>query len=90
MDRLRQHLKSSMGFEEAGEGRFSARRRHLQSLQQAETWLDAGYRQLTEMGAGELLAEDLRQCQQSLGEITGTFTTEQLLGEIFSSFCIGK
>jgi tRNA modification GTPase len=90
MDLLRQHLKSCMGYEEGGEGRFSARRRHLQSLEAAQAHLLAGQTQLLDSGAGELLADDLRQCQNSLGEITGTVSSDDLLGEIFSSFCIGK
>jgi tRNA modification GTPase len=49
-----------------------------------------GQQQLIDSGAGELLAEDLRQCQNRLGEITGTVSSDDLLGEIFSSFCIGK
>jgi len=90
LELLKQHLKACMGYEEGEEGTFSARRRHLQSLEQAATCLEAGQAQLVDAGAGELLAEDLRQCQNCLGEITGTFTSDDLLGEIFSSFCIGK
>jgi tRNA modification GTPase len=87
---LREHLKACMGYREAGEGLFSARRRHLQSLQRAQDALHSGRSQLLNAGAGELLAEDLRQCQESLGEITGAVSSDQLLGEIFASFCIGK
>jgi tRNA modification GTPase len=87
---LKSHLKTSMGFEESGEGRFSARRRHLESLEKAAHYLLAGQRQLLEAGAGELLADDLRQCQNALGAITGAVSSDELLGEIFSSFCIGK
>ena len=90
MDLLRQHLKACMGYEEGSTGRFSARRRHLQSLHEAAAHLQQGQSQLLYAGAGELLAEDLRQCQNSLGEITGAVSSDQLLGEIFSSFCIGK
>lgn len=90
IDVLRQHLKECMGYSGAGEGGFTARRRHLDALQRAQQALDAGKQQLTEYGAGELLAEDLRQCQNALGEITGEFTPDDLLGEIFSSFCVGK
>lgn len=90
MDLLKQHLKSSMGYQEQGEGSFSARRRHLQALAAAAEFLRAGQDQLAGAGAGELLAEDLRQCQQSLGEITGAVSSDELLGKIFSSFCIGK
>ena len=90
LDLLKQHLKSSMGYQEQGEGNFSARRRHLQALAAAGEFLQAGQAQLTGAGAAELLAEDLRQCQQSLGEITGAVSSDELLGRIFSSFCIGK
>ena len=79
-----------MGFESTGEGLFSARRRHLAALQQALDLVTTGRRQLSCSGAGELLAEDLRQAQSCLSEITGTFTSDDLLGRIFSSFCIGK
>ncbi|QFU77684.1 tRNA uridine-5-carboxymethylaminomethyl(34) synthesis GTPase MnmE [Halioglobus maricola] len=87
---LKQHLKSCMGYSEEGEGSFSARRRHLGSLENASASLEAGKFQLENAGAGELLAEDLRQCQDHLGEITGRVSSDQLLGEIFSNFCIGK
>ncbi len=87
---LREHLKACMGFEQTGESLFSARRRHLDALEDAATHLGHGYQQLTLMGAGELLAEDLRMAQQSLGSITGAFSADDLLGRIFSSFCIGK
>ncbi len=87
---LRDHLKSCMGYESTGEGGFMARRRHLDALNQAQQYLMAGKLQLTNFGAGELLAEDLRLAQQSLSEITGEFSSDDLLGKIFSSFCIGK
>ena len=90
LDLLREHLKACMGYEQTSEGSFSARRRHLQALQQASASLEHGRSQLTVLGAGELLAEDLRMAQQALGEITGAFTPDDLLGRIFSSFCIGK
>lgn len=87
---LRNHLKHCMGYEQTAESGFSARRRHLQALHRAAEHLDHGHAQLTLAGAGELLAEDLRQAQQSLAEITGAFSSDDLLGRIFSSFCIGK
>jgi tRNA modification GTPase len=90
LDLLREHLKTCMGYEQTLEGSFSARRRHLDALKQASTALEHGHAQLTLAGAGELLAEDLRQAQQVLGEITGAFSSDDLLGRIFSSFCIGK
>ncbi|OAI93610.1 tRNA uridine-5-carboxymethylaminomethyl(34) synthesis GTPase MnmE [Pseudomonas putida] len=87
---LRDHLKACMGYEQTAESGFSARRRHLDALRQASASLEHGREQLTLAGAGELLAEDLRQAQQALGEITGAFSSDDLLGRIFSSFCIGK
>lgn len=90
IDLLRNHLKSCMGYQQTTESSFSARRRHLQALQEAKIAIEHGHKQLIEQGAGELLAEDLRQAQQYLGSITGAFTSDDLLGKIFSSFCIGK
>lgn len=87
---LREHLKHCMGFNGAGEGNFIARRRHLDALKRAEQFLLKGQNELESRRAGELLAEDLRMAQQALSEITGEFTSEDLLGRIFSSFCIGK
>ena len=90
LDVLRDHLKQCMGYTENTEGVFSARRRHLDALTRAQESLQNGQAQLLGAGAGELLAEDLRQCQQHLGDITGQLSSDDLLGEIFSSFCIGK
>lgn len=90
VDILRTHMKKSMGFETHLEGGFLARRRHLQALEQAAEHLQQGKMQLLGPMAGELLAEELRLAQQSLSEITGDFTSDDLLGHIFSSFCIGK
>lgn len=87
---LTQHLKDVMGFNQTGEGGFTARRRHLDALERAQNYLDAGKAQLHGYSAGELLAEDLRHTQNALSEITGEFTSDDLLGRIFSSFCIGK
>lgn len=89
MDLLRQHLKQSVGFTETGDGVFIARRRHIQALSQARQALENAAEQLQNQ-APELVAEDLRQAQNSLSEITGEFSSDDLLGEIFSSFCIGK
>ena len=90
LNELREHLKACMGFEGAIEGGFSARRRHMDALRRAGEHLHNGGLQLEHMGAGELLAEDLRHAQKALGEITGEFSSDDLLGRIFSSFCIGK
>jgi tRNA modification GTPase len=90
LDELRQHLKECMGFQPVGEGAFMARRRHLDAIRRAQACLVQGKARLLESRAGELLAEELRLAQQALSEITGEFTPEDLLGRIFSSFCIGK
>nr|WP_029132188.1 tRNA uridine-5-carboxymethylaminomethyl(34) synthesis GTPase MnmE [Sedimenticola selenatireducens] len=90
IDLLREHLKQCMGFNSGQEGEFIARRRHLDAIQRASEHLLTGRSALQDQGSGELLAEDLRQAQQALSEITGEFTADDLLGQIFSSFCIGK
>ena len=90
LDALREHLKRAMGFVAAGEGGFIARRRHLDALALARAHLLEGERQLQRHRAGELLAEELRRAHQALGEITGQFSSDDLLGKIFASFCIGK
>ncbi len=90
VDVLRDHLKQSMGFTSNMEGGFLARRRHLLALELAAQHLVQGKEQLVSAYAGELLAEELRQAQLALSEITGEFTSDDLLGRIFSSFCIGK
>ena len=87
---LREHLKQAMGFSSSTEGGFLARRRHLQALEKASEHLNNGQYQLITFHAGELLAEELRLAQEALSEITGQFTSDDLLGRIFSSFCIGK
>lgn len=86
---LKQHLKQVAGFT-TSEGGFIARRRHIDALERAETALLRGETVLLQHNAGELLAEELRAAQQALSTITGEFTPDDLLGEIFASFCIGK
>ena len=90
VDLLREHLKQAMGYQTGIEGGFLARRRHLEALEQAAQHLQTGHVQLTQFHAGELLAEELRMVQDALSEITGQFTSDDLLTNIFSSFCIGK
>lgn len=89
LDILKQKIKHLVGYQ-PNEGHFLARRRHLHSLDQAHHQLLEGQKQLLEHKAGELLAEDLRLAHQYLCEITGEFSSDDLLGKIFSSFCIGK
>lgn len=90
LDLLKTHLKTVMGFAQTEEGVFMARKRHLDALQSALQSVETGQQQLETYAAGELLAEDLRQAQNALSEITGQFTSDDLLGRIFTSFCIGK
>lgn len=91
IDLLREHIKVVAGVQHNPEGGlFLARRRHLDALMRAQNHIVNGQTQLTCNAAGELLAEELKQAQQTLGEITGEFTSDDLLGRIFSEFCIGK
>lgn len=89
LDLLRDHLKLVVGFR-GEEGKFIARTRHLVALKQAKLHLESGLEKLMQQKSGELVAEELRQAQKALSEITGEFSNEDLLGRIFSSFCIGK
>ena len=90
MEDLRAYLKRRMNYEGAREGSFTARRRHLDAIERAAAAVADARRALEGQRAGELMAEDLRQAQMALGEITGAVTADDLLGRIFSSFCIGK
>lgn len=90
IDLLKQAIKSQVGFQSGTEGLYLARRRHLDALTQAQTHVEESLKQLSGSRSGELAAEDLRLAQRALGDITGTFTADELLGRIFSSFCIGK
>jgi tRNA modification GTPase len=89
IDLLREHLKSCVGYND-GDTPFIARRRHIEALNLGREHIHAGEQQLLNYNAGELLAEELRIAQQALAEITGEFSSDDLLGRIFSSFCIGK
>jgi len=90
MDGLTEYLKDFVGFKSGSEGTFTARRRHLTALNTALNHVELGRGQLVTANAGELLAEDLRLAQEALSSITGRFSADDLLGEIFGSFCIGK
>jgi tRNA modification GTPase len=91
IDVLREQIKKIVGVTQcADNGLFLARRRHLDALNRARNSLEIGKQQLEHNSAGELLAEELKQAQQALSEITGQFTSDDLLGRIFSEFCIGK
>ena len=90
IDLLKQHLKNCMGYQQKAEGQFIARRRHLEAIDNAEQHLKVADKNLHQLQAGELLAEELRFAQQVLSSITGEFSSDDLLGRIFSDFCIGK
>ena len=90
LDLLRQHLLECAGLANREGSDFSARERHVQALEACRSSLKTAHEQLLGSAAGELVAEDLRQAQESLGRITGQFSSDDLLGEIFGSFCIGK
>ncbi|MBA4696073.1 MAG: tRNA uridine-5-carboxymethylaminomethyl(34) synthesis GTPase MnmE [Legionella sp.] len=88
-DLLKEQIKRCAGYQPV-EGQFLARRRHLDALSRTSDYLVNGQTQWQIAKAGELLAEDLRLAHRALGEITGEFSSDDLLGEIFSNFCIGK
>lgn len=90
MQALKEHLKQCMGYQGTTESQFSARRRHIDALAEAQEAVARGRIQLEQYQAGELLAEELRLAQESLAQITGRFSSDDLLGKIFGSFCIGK
>ena len=87
IDLLRQHLLGLAGWQASGEGVYMARERHLHAMARVRTCLQNAHAQLQQP---ELMAEEMRMAQEFLNEITGEFTSEDLLGEIFSRFCIGK
>ncbi len=90
IDSLRREIHNSVGFEVDAAGTITARQRHLDRIRDARQHFEAGCIQLREHHAGELMAEELLQAQNALAEITGEFTSDDLLGKIFGSFCIGK
>lgn len=90
VESLREHLKSSAGYRDSDSGAVTARRRHLDALARARALIEGAAQAAAGSQAFELFAEDLKLAQRALGEITGEVTSEDLLGEIFGSFCIGK
>jgi len=88
IDALISHLHVIAGYDAAAAGTFSARRRHLAALERAQARLVAARAELDR--ALELAAEELRAAQAALSELTGELTSDDLLGEIFATFCIGK
>lgn len=90
MQELKQALKTVLGVQTPVESGYTARTRHIVALTAALDAVERGKSELAVNAAGELLAEELRICQDRLSEITGEFTADDLLGEIFSRFCLGK
>ena len=90
MEALKSRILDNAGYRQSDDSRFIARARHLDAINRAQDCLKKGRDQLVTYRAGELLAEDLLACQHALGEITGEVTSDDLLGLIFGSFCIGK
>lgn len=90
LEKLKEHIKMIAGYQSGSETVFTARRRHISELERAQTAVKRGRQQLEENQAGELLADELQQAQNAINEITGEFTSDDLLGKIFGSFCIGK
>ena len=90
LDGLRAAIRQHAGLGEGAEGSFSARARHVAALQRVRESLANARHRLVHDRAGELVAEELRLAQHALSEITGEFSSDNLLGVIFSSFCIGK
>jgi tRNA modification GTPase len=90
INELKNFITDLVGLDEIVEGVFSARKRHLIALGEALKFIEIGKKQLNNTGSGELLAEDLKSAQNNLSSIVGSYSPDDLLGEIFSSFCIGK
>lgn len=90
VDNLSHEIKKLIGYQDNASGSWLARRRHVTALKKSLEHIVDGYEELKVNGLAELLAEELKLAQVELGQITGEFTTDDLLGEIFSSFCVGK
>ena len=87
---MRQKIRAHAGLREGDDSTFLARQRHIDALHRAQSFLKRGLEQQINYRASELLADDLTSCQKALGEITGEISSDDLLGLIFGSFCIGK
>ena len=90
LDELRTQIRKLAGYKDLGEQTVTARRRHVDAMRRAHTHFVTGRKALAEDHAGEVFAEELRLAHQALGEITGTTSSDDLLGMIFTEFCIGK
>ena len=90
IDELRETIRKLAGYKDLGDGAFTARRRHVDAIARAQQHFERGRAALEQQKAGELLAEELRLAHETLGEITGAVSSDDLLGRIFSEFCIGK
>ena len=89
IDQVREAIAAHVNMGSLNENTFTARQRHIEQLKLTQFHIDQAEQQLAH-NQGELSAEDLRLAQQALNEITGDFSSDDLLGAIFSSFCIGK
>ena len=89
MDTLKDFIKSRVGFSLEGTT-FTTRKRHLDALSQGLAAVERARKLLAHQSSGELIAEELRDAHEALGSIVGEVTPDELLGEIFSNFCIGK
>ena len=87
---LKSKIKQTLAVDLSEEGSFIARARHVDALTRAQHHIQRGILELSSNRAGEILAEELRLGHEALCEITGEFSSDELLGQIFSSFCIGK
>ena len=90
IDDLLFRIKKLSNYEFSGDGVFSARTRHIKALERSYDHFLLGREHLLTHKAGELFAEELRIASEALGEITGKLSSDELLGKIFSEFCIGK
>jgi len=90
LDELRTRIRRLAGYKDLGEQTVTARRRHVEAIRRARGHFTAGQKMLADQQAGEVFAEELRLAHQALGEITGDTSSDDLLGMIFTEFCIGK